>query len=65
MGKITANNQKLWDIVKELDDAVKVNNVTDWELNFISSIMDQRTAKRSYSPKQVEHILRLREKYVE
>jgi hypothetical protein len=56
-------NAQMWNIVKEIDDFIKDNSVSDWELDFISDMMDRRHSKRSYSPKQSAIILRIWEKY--
>lgn len=49
----------LKELVKDLDNYVADNTVTDWELGFIADMADQSF----YSHPQQKHILRLWEKY--
>lgn len=56
-------NGRMWEIVKEIDEYIGGNDVTDWELNFISDMMELRRQVRGYTVKQREHILRIWEKY--
>ena len=58
-GTPTFTNRRLKELVEELDDYVKDNNVTDWELNFIADLF----GKATFSFKQKEQIIRLWEKY--
>jgi hypothetical protein len=53
------------DTVQELDAAVVDNDMTDWELSFLASMMEKvKNRHRFFSPGQVEQIERLAEKYL-
>ena len=55
----------LYETVEALDAAVRDNEMSDWELSFLASMMD-KVAKRHrfFSPGQVESIERMAEKYL-
>jgi hypothetical protein len=59
----TPTNARLWELAQELDEYVRDNDVTDWELNFISDMHAMMLTKRAYYGKQPENIMRLWEKY--
>ena len=52
-------NKRLREMTEELDKMVPILNMTDWELTFISDMMDQNV----YRGSQPIHINRLWEKY--
>lgn len=55
----TFTNGRLKEMVEELDDYVRDNDVTELELNFIGDLF----GKTTFSFKQKENIIRLWEKY--
>jgi hypothetical protein len=59
MTKTDRTNGRLIELVEELDQYCKDNDVTDWELDFISDMMGQK----SFYGKQPDNILRMWEKY--
>jgi len=56
------NNARTWELVKEIDAYIKDNDVIDWELDFISDMME-RVGNRGYSLGQIVRIIRIWEKY--
>ena len=38
----TATAGEIWELVKELDDSIKHEDPTDWELDFIADMMKLR-----------------------
>lgn len=57
------STQEVYDFLEALDNAAGVVEVTDWEANFIESVMTQIEDKDFVSPKQLKIVQNLVTKY--
>ena len=57
------STQEIYDFLEALDNAAGVVEVTDWEANFIESVMTQIEEKDFVSPKQLKIVQNLVTKY--
>lgn len=55
--------QEVYDFLEALDNAAGVVDVTDWEANFIESVMSQIETKDFVSAKQLKIVQNLVTKY--
>lgn len=54
---------EIYQTIKDLDKAAKDNDMTDWELTFIGDMFEKANKRWTFTPKQIEQIERLTDKY--
>lgn len=61
--KLRPSMSGCWELIKEIDQACKEFNFTDWELRFTSDMMDKVKNREMVTSGQITQIERLHEKY--